>query len=98
MKKGFLEVKLPVSIFKEGKHFIAYTTALDLSTSGKSFEDVKQRFDEAVTIFFEEIIKKGTLEDILTELGWRKIAREWSPPPVIAHEAEEFKIPLAAVR
>jgi len=67
-----VEVKLPVSIFKEGKHFIAYTTALDLSTSGKSYEDVKRRFDEAVRIFFEEVIEKGTVEDVLTELGWRK--------------------------
>lgn len=91
-----MAVKLPVSIFKEGKHFIAYTTALDLSTSGKSFEQVKKRFDEAVKIFFEEIIERGTVEDVLKELGWRKIHKEWSPPPVIAHEAEEFKIPIAA--
>ncbi len=62
MKKTFLKVKLPVSIFKEGKHFIAYTTALDLSTSGKTYAEVKRRFDEAVKIFFEEIIEKGTFD------------------------------------
>ncbi len=73
MKKTFLKVKLPVSIFKEGKHFIAYITALDLSTSGKTYAEVKRRFDEAVKIFFEEVIEKGTFKEVLQELGWRKI-------------------------
>ncbi|MEK7537372.1 MAG: hypothetical protein AAB619_00155 [Patescibacteria group bacterium] len=47
-------VILPVSILREGKRFIAYTPALDLSTSGKTFEQAKQRFEEAAELFFEE--------------------------------------------
>ena len=94
MKKTFLKVKLPVSVFKEGKFFIAYTPALDISTSGKTYAEVKQRFDEVVKIFFEEIIDKGTFKEVLQELGWRKIHKEWSPPPIVAHEAEEIRIPL----
>jgi len=92
--KHFLAVKLPVSIFKEGKYFVAYTPALDLSTSGKSFKEVKRRFSEVVNIFFEELFKKGTLGEVLQELGWRKIHKEWIPPSVIAHEQEEVKIPV----
>ena len=94
MKKTFLKVKLPVSVFKEGKFFIAYTPALDISTSGKTYAEVKQRFDEVVKIFFEEIIDKGTFKEVLQELGWRKIHTEWLPPPIVAHEAEEIRIPL----
>jgi len=94
MKKIFLKFKLPVSVFKEGKHFVAYTPALDLSTSGKSFKEVKRRFIEVVEIFLEEIIEKGTFEEVIQELGWRKINKHWSPPPVIAHETEEIKIPI----
>jgi len=94
MRKAFQVVNLPVAIFREGKYFVAYTPALDLSTSGKSFEEVKRRFDELVKIFFEEIIKNGTLPEVLQELGWRKIEKTWSPPPIIAHEAERIKIPL----
>ena len=96
MKKVFFEFKLPVSIFKEGKRFIAYTPALDLSTSGKDYDEVKHRFEEIVHIFFEELIKKGTLNEILEELGWRKIQKQWSPPPVIAHESEKIRIPVPA--
>ena len=96
MKNMFLKVKLPVSIFKEGKYFVAYTTALDLSTSGKTYKEVKHRFSEVVTIFFEEIIKRGTFEEVLQELGWKKIQKKWSPPPIIAHESEEIRIPISA--
>lgn len=89
-----IKISLPVTIFREGKHFVAYTPVLDLSTSGKSFEEVKRRFEEAVFIFFEEIIKRETLEEVLSELGWQKVKKRWSPPVPIAQELEEFTVPL----
>lgn len=95
MKKTFFEFKLPVSIFKEGKQFVAYTPVLDLSTSGKNYDEVKRRFEEIVHIFFEELIQKGTLKEVLADLGWRKIQKQWSPPPVISHESEKIRIPVA---
>ena len=64
-----LNLQLPVSVFKEGKHFIAYTPVLDLSTSGKNYEEVKKRFKESVSIFFEELVKKGTMDEVLESLG-----------------------------
>ncbi len=50
-----LELKLSVSIIREGKKFIAYTPALDLSTSGRSYEEVKKRFNEIVNIFLKNL-------------------------------------------
>ncbi|MFH1713143.1 MAG: type II toxin-antitoxin system HicB family antitoxin [Candidatus Jacksonbacteria bacterium] len=97
MKQTYFEFNLPVSIFKEGDNFIAYTPALDLSTSGKTFKEVKKRFQEAVQIFFEETSQRGTTEEVLAELGWTKRQKQWSPPPVIAHEPETVKIPLPAL-
>ncbi len=60
--------KIPVSIFKEGDMFVAYTPALDLSTSGKTFIQVRERFTETISIFFEEIEKMGTMEAILEKI------------------------------
>ncbi len=94
MRKALLSLKIPVSIFKEDKHFIAYTPALDLSTSGDSFKEVKNRFEEAVYIFFDEVSKRGTLEEVLQELGWKKLKKTWSPPRFISHETEEIKVPV----
>lgn len=52
------DFSLPVTILKEGKYFVAYTPALDLSTSAESFDEVKKRFGEVVHIFLNELIEK----------------------------------------
>ncbi len=84
--KTKIQFKLPVSIFKEGKHFIAYSPVLDLSTSGRTYQEVKRRFNEVVEIFFQELVSKGTLEGVLKSLGWQKIHRQWQPPLLIGQE------------
>ena len=50
-----LQIRIPVSILKEKNRYVAYTPALDLSTSGKTKKEVKKRFSQAVEIFFEEL-------------------------------------------
>lgn len=94
MKKMTVEVKLPVTIMREGKHFVAYTPALDLATSADTFDRVKKRFADIVRIFFEEIEEKGTVDEVLRELGWRKVKHQWESPTVVAHEAESVKVPI----
>lgn len=95
VKKAQFRVSVPVSFLKEGKYFIAYTPTLDLSTSGKSFEEAKKRFTEIIQIFFEELLEKGTLIEVLSGLGWRKIKREWTPPFLVAQESESFRVPIS---
>ena len=88
MKK--FNFKLPVTIFREEDAFIAYTPALDLSTSGKNLHQVKRRFTEVVSIFFEELEKMGTTEEVLKDLGWKKHKQTWKPFVPIAHELQEM--------
>lgn len=94
MKNVSIKFALPVSILKEGNSFIAYTPALDLSTFGDTFEDARKNFDEAVNIFFEELVKMGTVDEVLTGLGWQKQNNTFMPPVVIANQTESFSIPL----
>jgi len=56
-----LSLKLSVLITKHGKRFVAYTPALDIATSGKSEMDVKVKFQELVSLFFEEVAIEGTI-------------------------------------
>ncbi len=80
-KSHYIEVNLPVQFIKEGKEYIAYCPALDISTSGSSIAEAKEMFFELVHLFFEEILKKGTLEEVLLECGWTKTAKsKWEPP------------------
>jgi len=88
-----LELKLPVSILREDKKYVAYTPALDLSTSGKNYEEVKKRFNEIVNIFFEELIKKGTLDEVLRGLGWKRVQAKWNPPIVVSQESQAVRVP-----
>ena len=91
--KKIMFVKLPVSILKEGNRFVVYSPAIDLSTSGKTYNEAKKRFAEIVDIFFEEIDKKGSSETVLKELGWKKVQTQWQPPVIISQESELFKVP-----
>ncbi len=69
MRKIKLKLVLPVFYFKEGKSHIAYTPALDLSTSGKTYKEAKKRFKEAVYIFVEEITKNGTFIEVIRDFA-----------------------------
>ena len=64
---------LSIIFLREKKRFVAYSPALDLSTSGKTFEEAKKRFAEASRLFFEEVVRKNTLSEALQDLGWQKI-------------------------
>lgn len=86
---------LSVTFLKEKKRFIAYAPALDLSTSGKSFKEAQKRFEEAATLFFEEIERKGTANEVLNGLGWTKERKTWQPPAVVSQGIETISVPLS---
>lgn len=55
---------IPLCFMREKDSFIAFTPALDLSTCGRTFEEAKKNFAEALEIFFEECFKMGTLDTV----------------------------------
>ena len=80
-------LKLVVNFIKDGKQVIAYSPALDISTVGKSEEHAKTRFQELVRIFFEDISERNVVDEVLKELGWKKVSisngqPKWAPPQV----------------
>ncbi|MBI4127649.1 MAG: hypothetical protein HY459_01115 [Parcubacteria group bacterium] len=94
MKKQELAFTLSIVILKEGTRFIAYAPALDLSTGGTTVKIAKKRIVEAATLFFEEIDRKGTTEEVLSELGWQKAKRQWRPPLLVSRESQSLRVPL----
>lgn len=94
--KKLTQVKLTLQVFKQAKRYIAYSQALDLSTSGRSEIEAKKRFGEAAMLFIEELYKAGTLQDVLRELGWKQAQRQWSPPKIVSEEAVGVRVPIAA--
>lgn len=57
---------------------VAYCPALALSTYGTTEADARSAFTEALAIFIEDTQEKGTLANILLDLGW---TLEKRPPP-----------------
>lgn len=88
-----IHISIPVSIFKEDKTFVAYTPALDVSTCADTLAGVKERFAELVGIFFEELEQRGTTDEVLESMGWKKVKRTWSAPVEIEHSIESFEVP-----
>ncbi|MCK4730518.1 MAG: hypothetical protein KAT28_04315 [Candidatus Aenigmarchaeota archaeon] len=56
-------------------------------------QEVIERFNEITEIFFEEIVGKGTLKEILGDLGWTIIQKKWMPPVIISQEYQKIKLP-----
>ena len=92
MKQMKIQAQLPVSFLREGKAYIAYTPALDISTSGRTFAQTQKRFGELVELFFEELMDMGTLETVLLELGWEKQNKKWVPPTVVAQQLQSVSV------
>ncbi len=93
MKKVNFQASLPVTILREGDQFVAYTPALDLSTSGNTYEQAQKRFAEIVQIFLEECFSMGTLDKVLADLGWKKEKSQWNPPVVVAQDTYMVNVP-----
>ncbi|MBI3082822.1 MAG: type II toxin-antitoxin system HicB family antitoxin [Candidatus Omnitrophica bacterium] len=92
-------VEVPVSIFKEGDRFVAHCPVLDLSTSGRTFEQVRGRFQEALHMFIEDLAEQGTLDEVLQSYGWHKVSKprpHWAPPKLVSSSAQEASIPVGA--
>jgi predicted RNase H-like HicB family nuclease len=92
--KTDISYSLPVTIFREGDAFVAYTPALDLSSAGKTEEDAKRMFTEAVEIFFEELAGTEALEIVLSDLGWTKKNGTLQPPLVVEHALMNITVPV----
>jgi len=87
-------------ILREGNYFVAYTPALDLSVQAKTKTDVQKRFSEAVQLFIEELLRLGTIEVVLDELGWVKqtlnTKTAWTPPQIVTGTPQQIGVDIPA--
>lgn len=88
-----ISYKLPLMVLKERNRYVAYSPAIDLSTSGKTFEEAQKKFLEASFLFFEEIVREKTDEEVLSGLGWNKVNKNWRPPVVVSQQNETITVP-----
>ena len=66
-----MSLKVPVEIKKRGKWFIAACPVLDIVTQGETTEKAKKNLGHALTLFLVSCFERGTLEDVLSQCGFR---------------------------
>jgi predicted RNase H-like HicB family nuclease len=86
MEKVKVSLEIPVVILREDKLFVAYTPVLDVASQGDTFEEAQKNFSEAVQLFVEEIIEMGTVDEVLTSMGWNKNQDTYSPPTAVMQQ------------
>jgi hypothetical protein len=74
----------PVQIIKQGRLFIAYSHKLDVATTGKSEEEAVGKFETLVRVFVKGSTKQSGLDHALTQLGWTRKGKRWTPPVTAA--------------
>ncbi|OHA16720.1 MAG: hypothetical protein A3C79_00040 [Candidatus Taylorbacteria bacterium RIFCSPHIGHO2_02_FULL_45_28] len=86
-------VHLTVQFIKHKDGIIAYAPSLDLSTVGKTLAKSQRMITEAVSIFFDDLVKCGKLTEVLSGLGWIQRRSTWNPPPMIKEKSISLKLP-----
>jgi len=70
-KNKSVNINLGMYLFKEGRSYIVYCPALDLSAYGDSEIDAKQSFVDVFEITLKYMLDKKTLKDDLINHGWQ---------------------------
>jgi predicted RNase H-like HicB family nuclease len=99
MSRMTVKVELPLLLWKEDDQVVAYTPALELSSSGDSEKEAITNFGEAVELFFETAEDRNVLKDLLESLGWTFQANMWKShkEPVEGNKSYTAEVPVPQI-
>lgn len=79
-----MQLDFRIEIFKENDLYVAIAPELNVSSFGQTQKEAKASLREAVELFLEECRRMETLDDVLTEAGFKPRKRQWiSKDPLI---------------
>ena len=67
---AMFSVRLPITIKKRAKWYIASCLVLDIHSQGETERIAKKNLKEAVGMFISSCFERGTLDDVLKECGF----------------------------
>jgi predicted RNase H-like HicB family nuclease len=62
-----------VSFKPSGKYWLASCPSLDIHTQGEDFERAQENLKEALMLFIESCLSRGTLEEVLGQAGYSPV-------------------------
>jgi predicted RNase H-like HicB family nuclease len=66
-----LQVKLRGHVRREGRHWSAGCPSINVYSQGATREEAQRCLQEAVELWFESCVERGTLEEAMRECGFR---------------------------
>jgi predicted RNase H-like HicB family nuclease len=89
-----IHFKLPYRYKKAGKWIVASCPPLDVHSQGKTEVQAKKNLIEALSLFLESCHERGTLDAVLKECGFAKVA---FPVKVRISKTDYVEVPLQLV-
>jgi hypothetical protein len=75
-----IRVRLSYILFEDGGQTVVYCPALDVYGYGADEREAKESFKVCMGEFFKYTLNKKTFEDVLSQLGWQKKSKKYTPP------------------
>ncbi len=92
--KNNIHFNVQIHLSTETEHFIAYSPSLEVSAIGNSEDEAENMLKESISILFEELIERGSLDVVLNDLGWKKIQ---STKSLLTFEHPSRKVRMATL-
>jgi len=89
-----LEFRLPAGVKKKGRLYISQCPLLDVYSQGGTRTEALDNLREAVRLFLQSCLERGTLERVLKESGFES-ATDTGPLP--RGKQEYVKVPLSLI-
>ena len=86
------ELAVPAEVRKDGDHFVSFCPAFDVYSQGPSEETALDNLTEALQLFVESCLARGTLDRVLKDCGFEPDA---DPEPI--DERRLIHVPLSLV-
>ncbi len=68
-----INIRLPVTLFRENGVHVAQCPILDVASQGETEEEAMRNIHEAITLFIKTCFELGTLDEVLKECGFRPV-------------------------
>jgi predicted RNase H-like HicB family nuclease len=79
-------------IFKEGKTYVAYAPALDVSSCGATDDEARRNIRDAVRGFLAASAAMGALDEILQQAGYERDGETWHAPEFVSMDRLSMSI------
>ena len=86
------ELSVPAEVRKDGDHFVSFCPPLDVYSQGPSEEAALDNLVEALQLFVESCLARGTLDRVLKDCGLEPDA---NPQPM--EDRHMIHVPLSLV-